>query len=81
MKVKRYMEVEVCICDFCKQETIGNEWYRCMMCGRHICMDCNKGRDFAYRGLCLNLCPECYDKVTLKEAAEKARKVYEIEDC
>jgi len=77
VRTKRYMEVGVCICDFCGKETVGAEWHTCMICGKHICDDCDKGVYFAFKSLGLHLCPECYNK-PLKEIAEKASEVYGI---
>jgi len=75
MKEKRLMEVEVCTCDFCGKEIINGEWLKCRVCGRHICDDCNKGRAFTYNNYRIDLCPECYSKLTLKEVAEKLKEL------
>lgn len=80
MNVKRYMEVDVSVCDFCGKETYGGEWLKCMVCGRHICGDCNID-ELSYRGIYrIDLCPECRENKSVKEVIEKVREVYGIRD-
>jgi len=75
VKVKKKMEVEVYVCDFCGKESF-LELDKCFLCGRDICKNCNATYDLSWRARYVYLCPECCEKATVKEVIEKLRKAY-----
>jgi len=73
VKVKRVKELEVYVCDFCGKESFLD---KCFLCGRDICDNCNATYHLSWGVRYVYLCPECYEKATVKEVIEKLTKIY-----
>jgi len=65
-------EFEVAYCDFCGKE-IGivyqtfSERDKCIVCRKHVCDDCNAGRDLSWQGWTIRICKDCIEDLTVKE--------------
>jgi len=70
--VLKKKEVEVVCCDFCGKE-IGifypetSERDKCIVCGKHVCDDCNAGCGLSWRGWIIRICKNCIENLSVKD--------------
>ena len=65
--VKKKVEVEGLVCDFCNKPIFHEDWRKCLVCGKDVCGDCNPLEDLSYGARRLTLCKAHIDSLSLSE--------------